>query len=128
MEVVSEALVFAETSGLGIANMESLIEANFGPLMFSISQRITSGAYAPPIGQKPRSDLNLALKDVGHGITVAENAGTKLKVAEVALGHLERAKAYSVQHADRLLDSSSMYGIIREDAGLDFETDVVKGR
>jgi hypothetical protein len=72
--------------------------------------------------------LNLAIKDVGHGITCAEKAGTRLKLAEVALDHYMRAKKHSDADGGRLLDSSSMYGIIRQDAGLDFETELVKKR
>jgi hypothetical protein len=72
--------------------------------------------------------LNLAIKDVGHGIACAEKAGTGLKVAEVALGHLKRAKKYADEDGGRPLDSSSMYGIIRQDAGLDFEIDLIKKR
>ena len=77
---------------------------------------------------KPWSDLNLAIKDVGHGISVAESAGTRLKIADIALNHLKEAKKYSESQGGRPLDSSSMYGIIRQDAGLDFETDMVKDR
>ena len=72
--------------------------------------------------------MNLAIKDVSHGIACAENAGTRLKVAEVALDHLRRAKKHADADGGRPLDSSSMYGIIRQDAGLDFETDLVKTR
>ena len=72
--------------------------------------------------------MNLAIKDVGHGIACAEKAGTRLKIAEVVLAHLNRAKTYAEADGGRPLDSSSMYGIIRQDAGLDFETEVVKRR
>lgn len=74
------------------------------------------------------SNLTLAIKDVGHGISCAQNAGTRLKTAEVALDHLKQAKEYADSKGGRDLDSSSMYGIIRRDAGLDFESDVVKER
>jgi hypothetical protein len=70
----------------------------------------------------------LAIKDVGHGITCAQNAGTKLKIAEVALEHLKEAKSFANAGGGRALDSSSMYGVIRRDAGLDFESDVIKER
>jgi hypothetical protein len=72
--------------------------------------------------------LTLAVKDVSHGIAVAEEAGTRLKVAEVALNHLKRAQEHAKADGDRPLDSTSMYGVIRQDAGLDFETDLVKER
>lgn len=144
MEIISEAHVFAEKTGLGTEIMESLIQENYGSLAHTMSKRLTTGAYEPPRGRvfpcqldavdlqlldgKPWSDLNLAIKDVGHGIACAKKAGTRLKVAEVALDHLKRAKQHADSDGERMLDSSSMYGIIRQDAGLDFETELVKRR
>lgn len=52
----------------------------------------------------------------------------KLGVGELVLQNLQKAKRYSDDHEGRLLDSSSMYGVIREEAGLDFCTDYVKER
>ena len=127
MEIVAEAHVFAEKAGLGSENMEALIEQQYGPLALSMSKRLTTGAYMPARGERPWSDLNLALKDVGHGITCAEQSGTKLEVAELALSHLKEASRFS-EAQNRPLDSSSMYGILRKQAGLPFETELVKER
>ena len=80
------------------------------------------------LGESPWSNLNLGIKDVQHGISCAEVAGTRLKIAEVALENMVRAKGFSDAHGGRPLDSSSGYGIIRQDAGLDFESDFVKER
>lgn len=129
MEMISEAHVFAEKTGLGCENLEALIKENYGPLAHTMSKRLTTGAYCPPRGEKPWSDLDLAIKDVGHGISCAEGAGTRLKVAEVALGHLEESRMWAeVEGGGRKMDSSSMYGVIRRDAGFDFETEFVKER
>ncbi|KAK2766620.1 hypothetical protein CKAH01_15423 [Colletotrichum kahawae] len=127
MELVAESHVFAEKTGLGSEAMEALIEQQYGPLALSMSKRLTTGAYFPAKGQRPWSDLGLALKDVGHGIDCAEKSGVRLEVAEVALKHLKEAKEFSDAHC-RPLDSSSMYGVLRKEAGLSFETDFVKGR
>ncbi|QPC64178.1 hypothetical protein HYE67_006409 [Fusarium culmorum] len=127
MEIIAEAHVLAEKSGLGSGNLEALIEQQYGPLPFSMSQRLTTGAYMPARGVRPWSDLNLAIKDVGHGIALAEQSGTKLEVAEVAIKHLKDAKKFS-DSEQRPLDSSSMYGILRKEAGLPFETELVKDR
>ncbi|TDZ16075.1 Glyoxylate/succinic semialdehyde reductase 1 [Colletotrichum orbiculare MAFF 240422] len=127
MELVAEAHVFAEKTGLGTEAMGELIEHQYGPLALSMSKRLTTGAYLPGRGQKPWSDLGLALKDVGHGIDCAEGSGSRLEVAEVALRHLTEARAYS-DIEGRPLDSSSMYGVLRREAGLSFETDLVKKR
>lgn len=123
MEIIAEAHVFAEKSGLGCDAMEAMIEKQYGPLAYSMSQRLTSGAYMPAPGKRPYSDLNLAIKDVGHGISAASNAGARLPVAEVAIQHLKQAT-----EEQRPLDSSSMYGVLRKQAGLDFATDLVKER
>ncbi|KAM0355177.1 hypothetical protein ACHAPU_001042 [Fusarium lateritium] len=127
MEVVAEAHVLAEKSGLGSKNLEALIEQQYGPLALSMSQRLTTGAYMPARGDRPWSDLNLAIKDVGHGIALAEQSGARLEVAEVAIKHLKDAKQFS-DAKGRPLDSSSMYGILRKEADLPFETDLVKER
>lgn len=127
MEVVAEAHVFAEKTGLGSEPMESLIEQQYGPLALSMSKRLTTGAYMPAREERPWSDLTLALKDVGHGIDCAEEAGTRLSVGELALEHLQEAKAFSDEHS-RPLDSSSLYGVLRRQAGLSFETNLVRER
>lgn len=64
---------------------------------------------------------------MGHSINCAQAAGSRLRVAEVAMDHLQRANAYSEQEG-RSLDSSAMYGVIRQDAGLEFANDAVKRR
>ena len=127
MEMISEAHVFAEKTGLGSENLEVLIRENYGDLAYVMSKRLTTGAYCPPKGERPWSDLGLAVKDVGIGISCAEKVGARLKIGEVALGHLKEAKMYG-EEKGRKLDSSCMYGVIRRDAGLDFETEGVKER
>ncbi|GJC87197.1 glyoxylate/succinic semialdehyde reductase 2, chloroplastic [Colletotrichum liriopes] len=127
MELVAEAHVFAEKTGLGTEAMEKLIEQQYGPLALSMSKRMTTGAYMPQRGGRPWSDLTLALKDVGHGIDCAEKFGARLKVGEVVLKNLSEAKSFS-ETEGRALDSSSMYGVLRMESGLPFETQLVKTR
>ena len=74
------------------------------------------------------SDVSLAIKDVGHGIQCAEASKTRLEVGEVALEHLKRAKDFSNQHGGRPLESSLIYGIVRQDAGFDFDMVLIKER
>ncbi|ROV97667.1 hypothetical protein VSDG_04565 [Cytospora chrysosperma] len=83
MEVVAEAHVLAEKTGLGSEAMESLIEHQYGALALSMSKRLTTGAYMPAKGERPWSDLNLALKDVGHGISCAGEAGLALPISRL---------------------------------------------
>lgn len=125
MEVISEAHVFAEKTGLGSPILEKMLSDMFGPVVESYSKRITTGMYAPALGGKAGFDVSLAIKDAKHALNCANVAGTKLDVSEVALSHLE--KAQSLQPG-RSLDSSSMYGAIRTEAGLDFFTDLCKKR
>lgn len=40
--------------------------------------------------------------------------------------HYKEAEMWADKHDGRSLDSSSMYGVVRQEAGLDFESDVVK--
>ncbi|PYI08400.1 3-hydroxyisobutyrate dehydrogenase [Aspergillus sclerotiicarbonarius CBS 121057] len=127
MELVAEAHVLAEKSGIGNDVLESLIQEQYGPLPFAMSKRITGGFYLPERGQRPWSDLNLAIKDVSLGVTCAEGAGTRLPVAEVVLEHLREARGYAEANK-RALDSSSMYGVLRERAGLAFESEGVRKR
>lgn len=127
MEVVAEAHVLAEMTGLGCEALEELVEANYGPLMLSMSKRMTTGVYVPRRGEMPWSELGLAVKDVGHGVKCAGDVGVRLEIGEVVLGHLREADRYAVEEK-RKLDSSSLYGVVRRDAGLDFETELVKER
>ncbi|KAH7324967.1 NAD binding domain of 6-phosphogluconate dehydrogenase [Stachybotrys elegans] len=127
MELVAEAHTLVEKTGLGSEALESLIEQQYGPLTLSMSQRLTTGAYMPAPGQRPWSDVKLALKDVGHGLSCAEEAGVKLEVGEVALRHLKEADRYG-DELGRGMDSSSLYGVIRTESGLPFETEVVTKR
>jgi 3-hydroxyisobutyrate dehydrogenase-like beta-hydroxyacid dehydrogenase len=78
-------------------------------------------------GTSPWSNLDLALKDADHAIECAAAVGTRLPVGEVVLDNLRRAKVFS-QEQDRQLDSAASYGIIRCDAGLDFDNEFVKKR
>lgn len=127
MEVVAEAHVFAEKTGLGSEVMDTLIEQQYGPLPLSMSKRLTTGVYMPAKGERPWSDLNLALKDVGHGIQCAKETGMRLPAGELAYGNLQEAKMFSDAQG-RALDSSSLYGVLRQQAGLEFETQLVKNR
>ncbi|KAL2811515.1 3-hydroxyisobutyrate dehydrogenase [Aspergillus granulosus] len=127
LELVAESLVFAEKTGIGNEALQALIEEQYGPLPFAMSKRMLNGHYLPKKGDRPWSDLNLALKDVGLGVDCAEKAGTRLPVAELVLKHLGEARLYR-EGKDRALDSSSLFGVLRENAGLAFETDVVKRR
>lgn len=125
MEVISEAHVFAEKTGLGSSVLEKLLGDMFGPVIESYSKRITTGVYAPAPDSKAGFDVSLAIKDARHALNCAKGVGAKLDMSETALNHMIKAQQL---HSGRPLDSSSMYGAIREEAGLDFFTELCKKR
>lgn len=51
MEIVAEAHVLAERSGIESLILENLIQQNFGALAYSDSLRMTQGVYCPGRGK-----------------------------------------------------------------------------
>ncbi|KAJ9486700.1 hypothetical protein VN97_g6637 [Penicillium thymicola] len=116
MEAVGEAQVFAEKTGLGTGPMEELIGEAFGPVAGGYSKRLTTGAYAPPLDSRPGFGVSLAIKDARHAISMAQEQGVELPGLELARDNMEAARKYGGE----CLDSSSMYGPLRQKAGLEF--------
>ncbi|KAJ9197585.1 hypothetical protein DTO164E3_5727 [Paecilomyces variotii] len=116
METVGEAQVFAERTGLGTGPMEELITEAFGPVAGSYSQRLTTGIYAPPLNTRPGFGVSLSIKDAAHALKMAKDANVELPALEVAQKNMIAAREYGGE----CLDSSSMYGILRQKAGLAF--------
>ena len=126
-ETIAEAHVFAELAGLPGHVVDELIKQNYGEYMHGISRKLVDGVYLPAKGERPRSDLALAIKDVRHGVECASEVGMRLDIAEVTMGHLFQAKRWS-EEKGRALDSSAVYGVVRMESGLEFETDEVRKR
>ncbi|KAI9931888.1 hypothetical protein ASPWEDRAFT_493460 [Aspergillus wentii DTO 134E9] len=116
MEAVGEAQVFAERTGLGTGPMEELIGEAFGPVAGGYSKRLTTGAYAPPLDSRPGFGVSLAIKDAKHASTIAKEHSVELPGLQVAQENMEAAREYGGE----CLDSSSMYGILRQKAGMEF--------
>ncbi|KAJ5915670.1 hypothetical protein N7466_011603 [Penicillium verhagenii] len=116
MEAVGEAQVFAEKTGLGTGPMEELIGEAFGPVAGGYSKRLTTGAYAPPLDSRPGFGVSLAIKDANHAISMAKAQDVQLPGLELARANMEAARNYGGE----CLDSSSMYGVLRQKAGLAF--------
>ncbi|KAF1954322.1 hypothetical protein CC80DRAFT_567503 [Byssothecium circinans] len=89
--LIAEAQVFAEKTGLGTARMQDFIGTMFGPVLESYSKRITSSAWAPPLGMP--------------AAYARDGADRLTKAREVA--------------GDEL-DSTAVYGAARLEAGLPF--------
>ncbi|CAI7631198.1 unnamed protein product [Penicillium viridicatum] len=116
MEAVGEAQVFAEKTGLGTGPMEELISEAFGPVAGGYSKRLTTGAYAPPLDSRPGFGVSLAIKDARHAMSMAQEQGVELPGLELARANMEAARDYGGE----CLDSSAMYGTLRQKAGLEF--------
>ncbi|OHW91283.1 NAD binding domain of 6-phosphogluconate dehydrogenase [Colletotrichum incanum] len=127
IEVIAEAHVFAEKAGLGIGDVETLIRQQIGPVGLLISQRLTTGAYMPPRGERPWADVGLALLGGKEVQATASDCGAQLSVSSLVMENLEEAKAYG-DSIGRELDVSALYGALRQKAGLPFETEYVKER
>ncbi|KAL6706447.1 hypothetical protein ACN47E_005386 [Coniothyrium glycines] len=127
MYLLSEAHTLAAKTGLPAPVLESLVELNLGAYALAVSQRLTSGAYFPAEGQVPRSGLELGIKDVRHGVSLASGQGMRGTVGELYLEAAEEARAYA-EGKGRRCDSSGVFGVVRQRAGLEFETEGVRER
>ncbi|KAE8380502.1 hypothetical protein BDV26DRAFT_130640 [Aspergillus bertholletiae] len=116
MEAVGEAQVFAERTGLGTGPMEELIGEAFGAVAGGYSKRLTTGAYAPPLESRPGFGVSLAIKDANHAFAIAKEHNVELPGLKVAHENMVAAREY----AGECLDSSSMYGVLRQKAGMAF--------
>ncbi|KAL2821247.1 NAD binding domain of 6-phosphogluconate dehydrogenase-domain-containing protein [Aspergillus cavernicola] len=116
MEAVGEAQVFAERTGLGTSAMEDLIGDAFGPVAGGYSKRLTTGAYAPPLDSRPGFGVSLAIKDANHAFAIAKENSVELPGLQVATENMVAAREY----AGECVDSSSMYGILRQKAEMEF--------
>ncbi|KAI9369199.1 NAD binding domain of 6-phosphogluconate dehydrogenase-domain-containing protein [Aspergillus egyptiacus] len=116
MEAVGEAQVFAERTGLGTGIMEELIGEAFGPVAGGYSKRLTTGAYAPPLDSRPGFGVSLAIKDANHAFAMAKDNKVELPGLEVSTENMVAAREYGGE----CLDSSSMYGVLRQKAGMEF--------
>lgn len=78
--------------------------------------RLTTGAYAPDLNTRPGFGVSLAIKDANHARTMAKDHNVELPGLEIAQENMEAARDY----AGECLDSSSMYGVLRQKAGMEF--------
>jgi 3-hydroxyisobutyrate dehydrogenase-like beta-hydroxyacid dehydrogenase len=115
IEALSEGLVLAEKSGLGIDNLMPFIETIFPGPYVDCAKQMTSGDYHNK--EEPAFAVDLARKDAGHALTMAKDYGSRLKDVEVADAHLAVVKERMGQRGDLV----SIYGVVREEAGLKFE-------
>lgn len=128
VEILAEALVFAEKSGLGTDKLDEFIQMMFPHSPFAAySKRMISGEYAPVPPARPGFQIDLARKDCRHAIDLATACGARLEVVEVMDKHLKKAKEIGgdnmdISYAFTLISLMirTTYGTLRKEAGLKF--------
>jgi 3-hydroxyisobutyrate dehydrogenase-like beta-hydroxyacid dehydrogenase len=101
VEVLAEALVFAEKSGLGSDNLNTFIQLMFPHSPFAAySTRMLTRDYAPVPPKRPGFQVDLALKDCKHALDLAKDSGARLEVVEVMERHLKTAKEVGGDNMD----------------------------
>ncbi|KAM0199602.1 hypothetical protein ACHAPA_006915 [Fusarium lateritium] len=116
-EQLAEAHVVAEKTGLGTEPIHQLVESIFGEPYASYSKRMLDGDYYKR--DEPLFAVELARKDARHAMSLAKDAGVKLRNIEAADAHL--AMAYD--HVGSSADMAGIYGAVRKESGLKYEND-----
>lgn len=115
VETLSEGHTLAEKSGLGSANLHTFIETMFPGPYSAYSNRMIQGDYYKR--DEPLFNVDLARKDAGHALALAESSGAKMKAVEVGDAHLKMVQ----EHMGNKGDIAGVYGAVRQEAGLKFE-------
>jgi 3-hydroxyisobutyrate dehydrogenase-like beta-hydroxyacid dehydrogenase len=112
---LSEAHVLAEKSGLGVENLQSFISTMFPGPYTAYSQRMLAGDYYQR--EEPMFHIDLARKDARHARSLADSSGSSVKMLGLAQERLEKVKEKLGDKGD----IPSVYGVVREESGLDFK-------
>jgi len=115
VEALSEGLVVAEKTGLGVDALHQFIELMFPGPYAAYSTRMKTGDYYKR--EEPLFAVDLARKDAGHAQTIAQKAGVTMKNVELADEYLKVVK----EQRGAKGDIAAMYGAKRLEAGLPFE-------
>ncbi|KAK0735765.1 NAD binding domain of 6-phosphogluconate dehydrogenase-domain-containing protein [Apiosordaria backusii] len=115
VEQLAEGHVLAEKSGLGTKYLHQWVESMFPGPYAAYSTRMLTGDYHTR--EYPLFAVDLARKDAGHALRLAEDAGTRMRNLEVADEHLKQVK----EHAGEMGDIAGIYGAVRKEAGLKYE-------
>lgn len=113
---LSETLTLAETTGVGTAAIQQLVDVLYGGPFSFYAARMLSGAYWK---DPPLADVNLGVKDVSYAMRLGEETGVRLRNSETALEYLKAV----VEHSDGKGDIAGVYGAVRQKSGLKFEND-----
>lgn len=116
VEALSEAFVLAEKSKLSADSLHAWLEVMYGKPYTTYFNRLKNGEYylgAPYWGAR------LALKDYRHAKSLADSGGVEVKGLDVAGKHTQDIIDYYGD--ENKGDIAGLYGIVRQEAGLDFE-------
>lgn len=114
VETLAEGHVLAEKSGLGSENLHRFVETMFPGPYTAYSTRLMQGDYYK---EEPLFAVDLARKDAGHALSLAEAAGVRMRDVEVADEHLAAVQ----KHMGSKGDIAGIYGAVRQESGLEFE-------
>lgn len=112
---LSEQMVVAEKSGVGVDKLHDVLELLFPGPIVGYSNRMRSGDYFER--EEPLFAVDLARKDIRHSQDVAKGAGAKMKGLDLTDEYLRSVKTHSGQSGD----IAAIYGMARRDSGLKFE-------
>lgn len=114
IETLSEGLVAAEKTGLGVDELHQYIEVMFPGPYTAYSNRMRSGDYYQR--EEPLFAVDLARKDARHAMDLVSKAGGQMKNVELADSYLKLVK----ENQGAKGDIAGIYGAKRLEAGLPF--------
>ncbi|CAN6596759.1 hypothetical protein TRVA0_001S03290 [Trichomonascus vanleenenianus] len=123
VELISETQVLGENLGLGLDTIADWAGQWGGPTMGMYFGKSRDGMYVPDKGEVPGFSVDNALKDVNHGIDLAERTNSEVPVLRQMKRNLTE-----VRESKGNLDVGAVYGLLREKSGHEFENDAVKKR
>ena len=115
IEQLAEGHVLAEKSGLEPEAMHKFVELMFPGPYAAYSQRMLSGQYYTL--DRPLFGVDLARKDIGYALGLAQKQGIPLQNAQTADAHLVQVK----EHDGETGDVAAIFGAVRQEAGLPYE-------
>lgn len=111
IEVASQCLALGEANGIQSSHIVRMLDTFLkSPIPLGYAQRIAAGDYSTETG----FGVDLALKDVGHMRTLAQQSCCPAPLVDQAFNHLLSAKA---RHGAEL-DWGAIYLAVRDAAGL----------
>jgi 3-hydroxyisobutyrate dehydrogenase-like beta-hydroxyacid dehydrogenase len=116
IETVAEVNVFAEKCKVGTANMNKLLSAMFPePPHALYNRQMLTGEYC---SGKAIVGASKALQLASEVMDLANECGASVKIYETAVENLKAVEA----HAGPDADITGIYGAVRLQSGLPFET------